>query len=288
MPSRWMCLVIVAFWLATSGWFLYREVWLKAQTSQLPLFAIDLTDEAGGVPALWNVYHKGRRVGSGSSSVKKLDDRGYELTCEYLFATAFRNPDDDAGQIEFTKADLWKFLDPQRARSQYRISEDGTLRSMSAELTIKPLGQRTNVKINGDVKEGYLQLVTRTRMNEKELDALKLPPVEVRHRVLNPMHLLSRLPGLRVGQYGKIPLINPLNLGVPGAKDLGVPMLYAEVVEGELFWNGSHTPCYKIEYRQPGERVIASTWVRKSDDMVLQQEARHQNMDLVFRRKPSE
>ena len=44
----------------------------------------------------------------------------------------------------------------------------------------------------------------------------------------------------------------------------------------------------KIEYREPGKtRVVARTWVRRRDGLVLQQEASHEGMNVVLLRDPA-
>src|SRR5438128_1683764 len=42
MPSRRTALVILVFWLATSGWLIYREFWPRFYADEPPPFAVQL------------------------------------------------------------------------------------------------------------------------------------------------------------------------------------------------------------------------------------------------------
>lgn len=59
MPSRWVCLLILASWLASMGWLFHQDIWPWLQPDIPPPFTIDLVDEARQQPQaaiLWNVY----------------------------------------------------------------------------------------------------------------------------------------------------------------------------------------------------------------------------------------
>ena len=53
-----------------------------------------------------------------------------------------------------------------------------------------------------------------------------------------------------------------------------------------LKWDKKEVVCNVIEYRELGKEVAARTWVRKSDGLVLQQEASF-GFELVLRRVPN-
>ena len=62
MPSRLFILVIVSFWLATTGWFVAREVAPRWRSGDAPPYAIELADEAlkSPVPIKWRLVWNGR------------------------------------------------------------------------------------------------------------------------------------------------------------------------------------------------------------------------------------
>src|SRR5438128_1095459 len=70
MPSRFVALAIVGFWLATAGWFFSREVWPSLRPDRPPPYAIDLDREAAGGPVKWDVIHKSSRVGEATTLVQ--------------------------------------------------------------------------------------------------------------------------------------------------------------------------------------------------------------------------
>jgi hypothetical protein len=59
------------------------------------------------------------------------------------------------------------------------------------------------------------------------------------------------------------------------------------VSAGALVWDGTEVDCWQIEYREPGHKPAARTWVRRSDGLVLRQEAGHAGVELVLERNPT-
>src|SRR5262245_16681192 len=64
MPSRWLSLTIIAFWLAASGWFFWHDLWPDWRPGEPPPYQADLVGEARprqghGRPTSWTVYHNG-------------------------------------------------------------------------------------------------------------------------------------------------------------------------------------------------------------------------------------
>src|SRR4051812_39004927 len=45
MPSRWVTAVIVLFWLATTSWLFWRDLWPAWRPGEPPPFHIDLVEE---------------------------------------------------------------------------------------------------------------------------------------------------------------------------------------------------------------------------------------------------
>src|SRR5262245_26895027 len=73
MPSRFFCLSIVAFWLATTGWWFYQEVGLPLWYDEPPPFTIDLADEvrAASGTITWQVLKDNQPVGSPLDQTEK-------------------------------------------------------------------------------------------------------------------------------------------------------------------------------------------------------------------------
>lgn len=274
MPPRWCTLLIVVFWLATTSWMFYREAWPRLQGGEPPPYTIDLTDEVSIQHVPWKVLHKGEMVGTGRSLVRRQADRTYQLE------TVFK----------FDKLQILKLFDLRKMVTLYRVTEAGELRELAAKVVLSEALSAKNkpvemtLEVSGLVEQGKFR--PHVRVQGLDQDVPNLDPVDVsgQGNVLNPMHLLNRLSGLRVGQRWRIPLVDPLSSLVPG-QNLSLPFLEADVKAGTLLWNQEDVPCFKIEYREIGKKVTASTWVRQRDGMVLQQEANHQGLDLVLIRE---
>jgi hypothetical protein len=131
-------------------------------------------------------------------------------------------------------------------------------------------------------------------------------PLTGRGSVLNPLHPVNRLTGLRPGRTWQIPLFDPLSvltaarLEGKNTKDpamLAVMALLqgnsngsqlrrlnATVLAGvqSLSWDDQEEVCQVIEYRD-GD-LSAHTWVRQKDGIVLQQEANLRGDQMVLKR----
>jgi hypothetical protein len=123
---------------------------------------------------------------------------------------------------------------------------------------------------------------------------VNIKPVEVSTHgtVLNPLHPVNRLAGVRPGQRWRMPLIDPLAdaLAAKLAEELpagkmGPRFLDAEVLPDVkvLNWDKHDVPCLVIEYRN--DEITARTWVRSSDGLVLRQEADRDGDRLIMQRE---
>src|SRR4051794_15386034 len=121
MPPRSVTLAVVLFWLATTGWFLYREIRPSFARGEPPPFTIDLVDEARELKNLWDVLQNGERVGKA------------ETWIEYL-------PKEDQFDL-YGKFDFDKFV-PQVAKltvkNRYRVTRAGDFTGMATAVWILP------------------------------------------------------------------------------------------------------------------------------------------------------
>jgi hypothetical protein len=273
MPPRLICLSIIAFWTTMTGWLLYREVWPRFRAGEPPPYNIDLTEEVGADMVSWNIYQKDQNVGIGYSQVARLADRTFQLRSQFRFNTSTLKLPLLGG---FDNKILLKKL-----VGVYHVNDTGELLGMSSALYLGDPPhtpgaiQDFELEVRGAVKEGMLEpkvLLGGVELPQLDFGKLQVP---VKRSILNPMHLLNRVPGLRAGQHWRVPLLDPLGgqlSFVP--KTLSMPELEASVEPASLAWNGADVACYRILYRKPGEdEVRASTWVRRRDGLVLRQEA---------------
>ena len=279
MPSRGTVAAVLLFWLGSTGVLIYREIGPRLRAGAAPPYHIELTDEVGSPQADWEVFHKDHVIGRGFSQVKRLPDGAFVLDQKFRF--------DD---FELPLGLLLRKFD-----SAYRVTPEGNLLAIYVRGQVGLPGERRSefdAEMSAEVKDG--KLTPQVTVSGHAVPMLGGGAVDVSEHgsILNPMHLVHRLPRLREGQHWKVPLLDPLKmfaandvLGkvLPGS---ALPYLEAEVGTAPFEWDGRETPCYHVVYREPGRRIVAATWVRRVDGLVLAQEAHNDGYDFLIRRLP--
>jgi hypothetical protein len=268
MPSRFLSIVIVAFWLAVLGWFACWDGWPWLHPGEQP-YTIDLAREAASETTLrnWKVYRNGLTVGDARSWVTyNREDDTYTVFAKYYFHDFKLALGRLEGQINY--------LD-----STYHVTRDGKLRAVDVQGAggLHGLLDQIRLHVTGRVQDGMF-----TSHWEVEIPGLKHAfdpdPVELatNHSMLSPMQPWNRLYDVQENRTWRLRLFDPLADSLaallPGG-GVGFQELDAGVLQGtdDLFWEGRNETCLKIEYR--GKDLLATTWVRKSDGLVLRQEA---------------
>ena len=105
-----------------------------------------------------------------------------------------------------------------------------------------------------------------------------------RGSVLNPMHLVNKITGLREGQQWSVPLADPMAAGLAGitGKSQALSSVDASVTSVTLNWHEQEVPCFRIDYQGQGRKGDATTWVRQRDSVVLCQEAHYGGIALTL------
>jgi hypothetical protein len=282
MPSRLGILTIVVFWLVSTTWLIVREIAPLFQAGEPPAFLTDVTDEVGGTTITWKIMKKGTRVGEeisrvgdGISQVRRRPDRTFEL----------------ASELRFQKWPILNTWGITKIAGYYRVDKDGNLKELETLVKIATPPSVTpaftiKAGVKGTVQGGLFTPKVFLDGEEKHLGPFQPQPVPVASHgnVLNTMHLLNKIPGLRAGRSWKVPLLDPLGSILPGRKAT-TSILIAEVYADELEWQNQTVACFRIDYQEPGKKATAHTWVRRSDGLVLQQEANHDDMNLVLIRE---
>jgi hypothetical protein len=299
MPSRTITLLIVAGWLATAGWFVEREIAPLFRTGEPPPFVIELADEAmrHEIPTRWVVMHDGRKAGSVRTSVL-YDDRD----------------DTFAFQSEISELEMldlgWVRAEVINYKSRYRVTRAGELRGIDTdgELAVHVDRVKNAIKLRATlgavVRAGWIERSCRIELPDGQVLEPRLDSVPlVRGSVLNPLHPVPRITGLRPGREWTMPLIDPLadaaKAGFEAAlaqlvgravvlplADASAPRtLHATVLSEpqEREWDGVKSSCWVIEFR--GDDFTARTWVRRHDGLVMRQEARGAGEAWVLERE---
>jgi hypothetical protein len=288
MPSRSAVAVILAFWLATSGFVAYRDVWPRLFASGPPPVAIELADEARqNVPAKWTLYRNGQKVGRLTTLMKYLDaEDAFQFTYRYT-------------ELKLEQAGVT--LEVSEAVSDVHITRDSTLKSESlagkVKVSVLGLAGQGTVDVRGVVANGLL-----TGRAELKSDlgtfAGDLDPVPVKRgeQPLNPLQPVNRL-HVRGGMQWAVFESNPLHDAVFDLLQKEVPgvgSLYQKKAKESLVaavdsspqvlsWQGQDVPCWVIEYRRA--EPVARVWVRTSDGKVLRQEVSEKGESVTFERE---
>ena len=285
MPPRLATVAIILCWLATTSVLIYREAALRFRSGEPPPFTIDLTDEVSASVVQWNVIQMGRPIGKGSTQVKRQSDGTFEFSAEF-----------NLDKFKIPIADLKEL----KSINTYTVTEEGQLRAASAKLKLRanlPVWGDTSAEIDfkGEVHDHQFhpRLVVVVAGNEVPPFPLEPFPVSESGSILNPMHLVHKISGLREGQTWPIQLLDPLR-AMPAVRDLlpakglFVNKLIATVTLEDREWQGAMVPCFKIEYAKPDELPLAATWVRRRDAVVLEQWAGYEGIEYTLQRAPGQ
>jgi hypothetical protein len=291
MPPRTAVAGILAFWLATTGYVVYRDVWPRVFASGPPPVSIELADEARqSTPASWKLSRNGQRVGGLITQMKYLD-----ADDAFQFTYAYRDLKLDQGDITLTVPE---------AVSEVTMTRAGELRaqSMTGKVKVGVRGAEIaegTISVRGVVANGVLTGRAELTSDWGNL-AADLDPVAVPKggQPLNPLQPVNRLGGVHGGLQWKVYESNPLQNAVTDLikkklAENGIRLpeekrkdsLVARVGGSpqNLKVNGRDESCWVIEYRRA--EPAARTWVRVSDGKVLRQEAFERGENLSFERE---
>src|SRR5262245_31082585 len=127
MPPRPLSLAIVLFWLGTTGYLFWHDLWPQLQPGQPPPFTIDLVEEAQTrrPQILWTVHQNGERVLKARTSVGHPARGVFELAADL---TPYHG---GPGASMFG-------LRVRRLKSRCRVTPDGRLLGLAFHLEATP------------------------------------------------------------------------------------------------------------------------------------------------------
>ncbi len=270
MPPRIVLMLIVAFWLVSTGWLAYREWWPWLRTDTSPPFTVELADEAAPQYAQWSIWRGQEKVGSASTTMFCRKDDTFELHSSI-------------DNLALTFASVKIVV--SRLTTVQKVTRDGQLLTINSNVQLSghALGGQLTMQagLEGAVKDG--KLVARARLYsdltgqiERQLDPLPLASGSA----INPLQPFAKL-HVYPGQSWKITSVDPLIQAISAAsKQFGIDKLIdssPKVVNAhvlsepqDLVHAGIAMRCYVIEYHS--DEFEGRTWTRISDGKVLQQE----------------
>ena len=269
MPPRLVSGAIVAFWLVMTAWLIEREVVPMMLADASPSYMPNFTDEIGTPTILWFVERDGTRIGSATSRIMAGKGHTFEFHSTFLFNE---------------KVPLLR-----QVNSVDRLGEDGKIRGMKVAFHTDKLG---TYELRGDVVDDVLEPVI--LVNGVETRLFEIGKIDMRSQgsTVNTLTLVNRLRNLYEGQTWVSRRFDPFGnlrgqlIGADLLKSYAVPDLIAKVKIDSLHWHRKEVECFTIEYNEPGKDVIARTWVRRRDGLVLQQELNLFGMSVVIHRAP--
>jgi hypothetical protein len=299
MPPRWLSVPIIVFWLATTGWLLYQDVWPLLLSGQAPPYTIDLEDEVQNqqVRIGWTVFYNDRPYLIAQTWVRPdPKDDAFALVAQIT-------PRHEVNEGESAADPFGGVIRIKEVTSEYRVARNGDLRSLLFDFDCSANLQGVVISgkgsLAGEVRDGALYAHLHAEapfLAGKPIDA-DLDPVPVsRHgSVLSPLHPVNRIEGLRPGQTWQLPLVDPLKtafgalikkyLGeAAGAWDHEIVVTARVLPEKQILtWNKLPVECFVIEYE--AEDVSAKTWVEADTGRVLCQESERGGEHLVLLRQ---
>jgi hypothetical protein len=292
MPSRLTTTAIIAFWLATTYWYVSRDLWPRLTAPAPPPYVIDLADEAlrQAVPIRWSLWRNGKKVTPIRTSVKydKFDD-SFEMSASM------------SSVVEFEL--FGQTIKIKKVEDNYRVNRAGQLLGFATTIGGSIQSYSFELQIDATVTKGEAQIRCRLESPAGVLEP-KVPPYPITQAgVFNPLHPVNRIQGVRPGMKWTLPLVDPVSdarwfalqalvpseLGQPLSQltsSTTVKMLRAEVVGPKVLASSPPTnpvECNVIEYQ--GDGYSAKTWLRVSDGAVMRQEATVSGEELVLERE---
>lgn len=292
MPPRWLTVLIVASWLAATGWLFWHDLWPSWRPGEPPKFYIDLVEEVQNPDRLKTTWTVQRQ---------KKDDAQLR---DIFRATTWVDyqPEDDTFTLhaqlngkgshakEENNVSLLRFA-VKTMTSEYRVTRSGQLRELRSRLSFINM-PRPGAAIRKENLEEVAQFLLEGKVRGDRFFAhcsvggalaakdfkMDLPPASVSHNasVLLPLHPVNRIHGLRLGQSWRQPVVDPFRdsfdslLGSSGARYLNARVLpQPQLLKRD---DGNETTCLVIEYEEEGQ-FAGRTWVEQDSERVEQQEA---------------
>jgi hypothetical protein len=272
MPSRFVSLAILVYWLIAAFCLLARDVIPELGLGYPPdLRAIAVAGDSSR-SVRWNIQvvddpkspDDRRMVGEAQTGSLRRPDGWFELTSKVNL---------DAGGLMKGTAFTSRSSIRLDIESRYLVEPSGNLHSFTLDVKSAE-SPETLIQVKGQLKGTKMEIVSHgpLEMLNKKME-VNYQPRGVLQDVLGP---LDRLPGLQVGQRWDSQMVNPFTGQVSAVR--------VEVARrGMINWNGK--PVNTFEVVQNMTPLAMRTWVRL-DGVILRQEVPFPFVRLVLERRP--
>ena len=304
------------------GLAVLRDLWPSWRPGEPPPFHIDDVEEVekkdnNRLGMVWWTVERGK---AGVAHLDKVfrastwvdyhkDDNTYSIKARL----------DAPKSLKLTPLFVGKAFKIDLMTSEYRVTRAGRLHSLEAEVHTTPhldllqkdffplLGpllrnylvqgpgtasssEPISLRVWGEVRDHQFLAHCQATVADYKSKPIDLPatPVSYTGSVLMPMHPVSQISGLRLGQRWRQPLVDPLRDAFASLSGLsgGVRSLNAHVLpQPEMLRRGdSEVSCLVIEYTDDENERLGRTWVEQGSNRVLQQEAILEDSRWVMKR----
>lgn len=249
MPSRPFAILIILFWLAISGWFLYRDLSPRFQSDGSPPYTFKVVDEARRIQIRWRVLRQRGEVSQQFRANTDLDyleeEDAFLITSEVFRA---KRPLYEPGVV-FTYQE-----------SKVHYSRDGRLRDIEflvrfeAAMTGFPLNYlESKTFVNFQQQNAALAWERNwAEPNKGEWDPLKYESYY--RRTVLPLQPFSQIQALIPGQRWRAPMIDLYAQGLSDQLPEKRPILWLEATvhppseKTTVDWHANKYQCLLLEY----------------------------------------
>lgn len=273
MPSRWVSLAILFYWLVATFLLLKWEVLPELSLGYAPDLRTIAAAGEDSEPSYWEIDviddprrpETRRSVGEAVTETTRQPDNWVKMTSRVDFdAAALLKGAPLIGGQEGVRLSL---------RSVYRIDPAGSLRSFDMAVASPDSGDDL-VTVKGRLHAGVMKVAVKgpTSILNQNYEF----PYEPRGVVHDALRPLDRLPSLQVGQRWDMQIVNPLS----GAAETARVEVKRRVL---IDWNGEAVSAFEVHQRS--KAMTAKTWVRL-DGLILRQEVPLPFVHMVLERLP--
>ncbi len=290
MHSRWYNIAVVALWLSTMTWLVYRKVLPSMLVGDPPSYPAILAAQKNQSAAGWTIVWKDKSLGWAVIRTKPLPQALTEVRSHVHFDTLplqEMSPEWLRHLLPLEQLTQWLVMDSQSTLIFDPLSR---LSRFESTIDLEPKEgvrrvegvKQSLVKIQGTIDGATLELWIRCG-DLTPLQPMKIPlPRNV--MLSDAISPQGCLPGLRHGQTWTVETYSPLR---PPSDPIEI--VHATVEQrGPLLWNGRVEEAWLVVYRSdPGaalkqeETVRGRLWVRP-DGTVLKQEVLLLGASLLF------
>jgi hypothetical protein len=287
MPPRWVCYLIVLFWLGTTGPLVWKELitpfW---RADHPPPATFDLMDEAQGPkrPILWMVHVGQGEPDLGISGHRAESWIGYNDAEDTFTIHTELTASQRLGPISFGPVKLRKLVKVERVDREARLLELRVEVEADASLFALVV-ERASLIIEGKVENNtFSPVVAASFLGE----SFPVPPMQLPgdKSVLQPLNLVNHLRGLRPGQTWTVPMMDSVKTTLNifgGSNKADLRYVEARVLpEPQRLPGPTGVLCHVIEYDDPETRP--RTWVQISTEEVVRQEAVYEETRIIIQR----